>query len=1379
MWKKILLLVILLVLAAVGGVTVYLNNIDWNRHKDEISRQFSQATGKEVVFEGPVRFSLFPSPYLEAADISVYNRKEKGEKVLLAKIPRLVSTLSVRSLIGGHFDVERMNIMEPEIFVEALPEGGLNWHSAGGNQQDFQIDNVRISLASVTVEKAKMHFISSVHNINSVLDDMNAEIIAESLFGPYRIEGSYVKNGNPGGFAISLGQFSDSFATSVNAVISHPQSESYIRFDGTVLLNNDAVNGNLIFESQNPVNFFNTNFQNIKISEDYEHPLALSMELKTDKSQVSFGNIVVKYGGSAGAGNILIPRQEEKIGEENAERRRVDAVFNMTDLELDPVIRLVKDFVARHDRKENYYPEYDFDVIADLKALKATYNGQVIRDFDLSVDFMDNVLKIQNLSATMPGEAAAKLTGEVFAVEKKMTYNFNLTSSMSDFAKFSQWLKLDVRPTAQGVYKKASFSATIEGNTETIKIAPFDLIMDKSVINGKLGIVRGDNVRWFLIANGDSVNFDNYVAPLPADAAGRDWRGRLLYRFGRLAFMKNLDLQYRISLNMGIYEKIPFENLEMEAVVKNGVMKIQDFSVGSVATGDFSLKGELSGFGQTPQAKNMQYQAEIRDVPSFVEKFGINIADVNFRELNRFSASGVVTGGLDRFATKSVLRLGNIDAAFHGEAAYDNDTYSLSGKTEIKTPDFVRMLNNFAVDYSPDYPLGLFRLSADLRTNGKLTMLNNLNANIGVNNFQGNLIYQLKNDRRQVKSNLKVNRFELEKFFYNISGGDGKNNNNFRNSAENATFLIRPRLSQLQINYDWLKNWDANITFAADTLSLNNRALEQASGKVQLNNGILKISEFSGSTGKGSITGEATLATQGARLNGKLNLKGINVSKDDWSGNVYGLIRGTLAADVVFDTSAVSIESLLNDISGTIKFNIDNPIVKGWDFGRIEKDLETREVADGFVVLVRDALGQGETIFDSLSGEIRLNKGSYVFAETALVNSDMTINAEAQGDFKNWTTNALLQVVFNEGRVPGFDFSYEGSLNTPILNVDVSDVTSIYDAHWAKVEADAQAAEQQRVEKYRRLMRQQQDKARATETVLEEKIAPDYEVFRKLARDEGLRESYRQLGEKMDKVRAVLREIFVKENMVNADDAVIARLAEQNKEAEENTALINEELHYLHLKDVRLRIDGSYKSVTDNYARAKKIPIGYIDQLGALERRLAAINTDFYPRQDKKVISWQKKAEEGLAKIDEINGDISKDNVTAQSLKDADRLEIYAQKFERAGQETRKILSTMEKAVDEMLAYTEQRVVAEEEAYKKWQQEQEIRRKMEENKGQLTAGGKTVTVGRDLDDIERSEAAVKDQKIRVLDFSESGDAGSGNARRRSDNSRDGGIIVKQ
>ena len=1399
MWKKVLLLFIILILVAVGGITVYLNNIDWNRHKDKISQQFSAATGKEVVFDGPVRFSLFPSPYLEAADIGIYNRTAKGERVLLAKIQKLVSTLSIRSLISGNFNVERMRLVEPEIYVEAYSDGKLNWQSMGGNQQAFQVDNVEMSLDSLTVEKAKMHLINNDYDVNAVLDNMNAEIIAQSLFGPYRIEGSYVKDNSPGGFAISLGQFSDSFATSVNAVISHPQSESYVRFDGTILLNNDAINGNLIFESQNPVNFFNTNFKNVKISEDYEQPLALSMELKTDKSQISLGNIVIKYGGSAGAGNILIPRTEQQIGDNGMERRRIDAVFNMTEFELEPAVHLVRDFIKQFDRKENYVPEYDFDVIADLKALKTMYNGQVIRDFDLSVDFMNNVLKIQNLSATMPGEASAKIRGEVFGVEKKMTYNFNLTSSMSDFGKFAKWLKLEIEPFAQGTYKKASFSATLEGTTDMIKIAPFDLMLDKSAVNGKIAIVRNDKTRWFVIADGDSINFDNYIAPLPADAAGKNWRERLQYRFGKLAFLKDADLQFRSSLKAGIFEKIPFENLEMEATVRNGVMKIDDLSVKSVATGDFTFKGELSGFGQIPQVKNMRYQVNIADVSSFLSKFGLVVDKVNFNELNRFSASGIVTGGLDRAALKNVARLGDIDAAYHGEVSYRNNAYYLNGKTEIKAPAFVKMLNNFAIEYEPDYPLGLFKLSAAVKTSGNVVLLNNLNANIGANNFIGSLAYQKKDGRHQVKADLALNRFEFEKFFYNVNKKNDKNN--FRNSAESATFIVRPRLSQVRINYDWLKNWDINAGLRMETLLFNNVSFTQTSGRLQLNKGLLKISDFAGEISKGTVNGELELdVVQEPRLSGKGRIAGMSINKDSWSGSVYGLTKGLLNAEIDFNAPAVSIESLLTGMSGTIKFNMTEPTVKGWNFGKIENDLSKRDVSDGFAIVARDALGQGETEFDKFNGEVRLDQGVYNVTNAHFVNDDVKIDMLADGSLKDWTNKAEFMVAFEDAKVSGFDFSYDGSINTPILNVDVSKVTAVFDAHWAELAAAAKAEEQARVAKYRGLMDEQQKKAHAAETVLNDEIMPDFKLFSQQARDSKMRAEYQNVRKKMDALTALLQEIFVKDNMVDIGDEIIARLDAQNKKADGQLKQIRAELDRVHLKDVKLRIGQSYDVIFENYNNSKKISADSIDKLGGFEKRLAAINTSFYPKKDPSIMDWQKKIEVSLAAIDQINAEIAKDNISLQNMKDTEQLERFFRKFDNARQDSVNELAAMEKAAAELIAYTENKVGAEEKAYANWLHEQEVKRKMQENTGQISSGGKTMTVERDLDDIQRAEAAVKDQKVRVLDFSGDGEgegsgvvvsdrqpqrrrekAGSGIILRPAEGESEsgGGIIVKQ
>ena len=251
--------------------------------------------------------------------------------------------------------------------------------------------------------------------------------------------------------------------------------------------------------------------------------------------------------------------------------------------------------------------------------------------------------------------------------------------------------------------------------------------------------------------------------------------------------------------------------------------------------------------------------------------------------------------------------------------------------------------------------------------------------------------------------------------------------------------------------------------------------------------------------------------------------------------------------------------------------------------------------------------------------------------------------------------------------------------------------------------------------------------------------------------------------------------------MVSIDDGVIARLQEQNKKAQDDIKKIAAEFERVHLKDVKLRLSESYNVVFDSYNKAKKVSSDSLDKMGAFEKRLAAINTNFYPGKDQKILSWQRRIDEAVTAIDDINGEVAKDNISLQNLKDLIQLEFFFQKFDDSRQDALSELEKMEKAAAEMEAYTEAKVSADEQAYAKWLRDQEIKRKMEENTGQISSGGKTVTVGRNLDDIQRAEAAVKDQKIRVLDFSDDGERSSAGAVRREiyGVSESGGIIVKQ
>ncbi len=1383
MIKKLIFGILGLVIVGLIGATVYLNMIDWNQHKASIAQQFAEATGKNVAFNGSVSFHIFPTPSLEAADIDVYNHDKTGQKVTLAKINKVVASLSVRSLIQGKINVEKMTVVNPEIFIEGYEDGTLNWESAKSGNENFAINNVEVSFGSVMLEDAKLHFINKMYKIDSVIANINAEVIAGSLFGPYRIEGSYVKDGTPGGFALDLGKFSDSFATSVNMVISHPQSESYVRFDGTVLLKNDAVNGNIVVESKNPVNFINSMFSKAKISEDYEYPLAMSLAVKSDKTQIALSNIVVKYAESAGAGNILIPRKETQIGEEGMQRRRIDLAFNMAELNLEPVLQVVEDFLKKYDGK-NYIPEYNFDIIGDVKSVKTTYKNQVIRDFDLSFDFMDNIFVVQKFSAQLPFDGVVKFKGELFSVEKVLTYNFDIDASTLDFAKTANWLGYKVNPLTKGVYKKASTKFNLSGTLETIKASPFVFNMDKTSVNAKLAWLRKDGNKYFVIADVDNINLDNYIEALPEAVLQNSWENKVVYRFKQLAKLNNLDIQFRAKLNSGIWNKIPFEKVSAEAVIKDGVAKFSDFSIGNVASAQVALKGEVSGFGGEPKFKNLKYGIAVADNKAFTERMGLEFPKVNFDHLLQFDSKGVVTGGLNRAAIKAVSRLGNIDNVYKGEISKVDNVYYLNGKVELNNNDMVRMLNDFSINYNPEFPLGLIKMSSEIKGSVNALLLKNMDMYIGSNHFVGDILFSKKEGRNLLKTNLKANKFEFERFIYN------KNTRNetgvFRPKTERVPFLPKPALSKAKIDYSWLKNWDMEAKINVDDLSLQNYALKNTSWTMVLNKQILKVAQFIGEKENGLVNLDFELNTvQNPKLSGKLVLNNMELQKAKWSGSSYGIEKAILEASLDFNTSADSVDSVMSQISGTGKFNFIKPVVKGWDLSVIEADLESRVISDGFKSLVQENLSSGETMFNSFSGEFKLENGSYNIRYATFDGDTYAVDLSADGNLGTWSITSTFTPIFKTVKnVSGLSFTLDGNINAPSLEVDVSPITDVYDANEKQAVAQAKAEQDAKVKKYRDLMDEQQERAEKSKQRLNGSIVTEFKAGNNLAENEKMKRYYSAINKQIVQTNMDIAEVTSKKGMADIDDDVIAKLKTQNDLIEERLSKIERDLTSTRVQDVRLRIREDVAKINEIASQSQTLPARLLDITGEFGKRLAAFNADYYLEGDAEAENMKKQLEKLVGSIDEINIQVGGNSIVSQGVSDIIVLEKFAADFRKDLENVSDKIAEAEKILENYEEHVDSKITAEEKAYQQKLEDEAIKQKLSENTGKIaTAGGKTVTVERDLEEINRSEQAIQKQG-KVLDFSSQSNSGvirSSLQQSSTSNSNDessGGLILR-
>ena len=344
MFKKIFITLFLLIILAFGGLSYYISTIDWNNYKGKITDQIEQMTGKKVLIGGTIDLKFLPKPHLSATNINIFN-PTSGSTEALAEVQEMVTDLSLMPLLHKRFEINNMNLVHAKVSVEFLTNGKTNWHSEHKGEQSFNLAGVDIAFNSITLQDSVVHILNPTLNLDLTLKKLNADISAQSLSGPFRIDGNFVQDGTPAVFALYVGSLSDSFATSLNLVLTHPNSDSQATFDGSIHSNNTEIQGNFSIESKKPSTFLNTVTGQVLLPEKYNYPLEGTVELTVNPEQVNLSHFIVKYGTDlAGSGKVLIPLKAK-----DDEKKKVEITFEMTDFDIMPFVAATTEYLKKLD----------------------------------------------------------------------------------------------------------------------------------------------------------------------------------------------------------------------------------------------------------------------------------------------------------------------------------------------------------------------------------------------------------------------------------------------------------------------------------------------------------------------------------------------------------------------------------------------------------------------------------------------------------------------------------------------------------------------------------------------------------------------------------------------------------------------------------------------------------------------------------------------------------------------------------------------------------------------------------------------------------------------------------------------------------------------
>ena len=217
--KALILVLVVVVVLVVGGVAALLAFVDPNDFKEQIADQVREATGRELVLEGPLELGLYPKIKLRAGPLRLGNAPGFGDEPFFAaeEIQVAVATLP---LLRKRLEMDKVILHGLNVNLAKNEAGVSNWDDlAGGGAEDDEGRGgdglAAIVLGGVDIQNGRVHYSDAASGQEVTIADIKAQTGALTL-------------GEPVDFSLAL-----------TAKANQPTLDSDVNLTGTVSYNLD------------------------------------------------------------------------------------------------------------------------------------------------------------------------------------------------------------------------------------------------------------------------------------------------------------------------------------------------------------------------------------------------------------------------------------------------------------------------------------------------------------------------------------------------------------------------------------------------------------------------------------------------------------------------------------------------------------------------------------------------------------------------------------------------------------------------------------------------------------------------------------------------------------------------------------------------------------------------------------------------------------------------------------------------------------------------------------------------------------------------------------------------------------------------------------
>lgn len=583
MMKRLVSILFFAFLFLLAAALVVPGFIDWNKHKGIIIAQLEPYVQRKIEVAGNVSFKVLPNPQILLEDVSIEN---------LLKLKTLEVKVKLGPLLEGKFEVENVNLVEPELTFEVKEDGSAAWKgvlAADGGKAPPKINVAAVSLNQVTLTQGKLNYINKSSGAEWHIEQLNLRIAADTLLGPYRMTGDMVYNGKTVNIDIGTGKYDEATPMPVRAAFMSVEGLPQVKLNGVVDLKSGFdVQGELGIEQGTLASIFGDTFsKNVYFLNDIADLRGI-LDLKAN--EIKLTDIKAKIGqqgGFTGKISALLAAGKKPL---------VTAELDGEDLKIFGKVGFLQG------------PE-NFDMRLALKGKRIAWNDLKISAVSLTAEGNAREWVIKSMTAEMAGQSVFKVSGLVTPKDKLASVKLSLTSEDislcvigAPFKKGKLDGSLDIRPEKISLY---NFEASLAEGEKISGIINVDRKSEKfsadvNVTGGLAGLegfsLKGNVADKTLTGEitAESIDFDKLnggtVESLVVKAKKMIWRDNEISGADMKLEMK--DGKTRIS---GLKGKMWDGDLAAEAEGASGAGTLK----GTLTNADldkFRLLLELDGF---------------------------------------------------------------------------------------------------------------------------------------------------------------------------------------------------------------------------------------------------------------------------------------------------------------------------------------------------------------------------------------------------------------------------------------------------------------------------------------------------------------------------------------------------------------------------------------------------------------------------------------------------------------------------------------------------------------------------------------------------------------------------------------------------------------